>query len=172
MAELESIKQVREKKKLNNIWLLLPAPRSLWEFQQLKKLVSTAGLRRSSTFKIILPVVFPTVAVGIEEYVRLGVDGVLIHPFELTRLMLGADPEDHEMIPLFHEDDPVLMSLYTNIVKICKKNHILSLAEDREDSVFLSLFEHLYETKIDIVIAGSEKISQAREYMYKKEGRR
>jgi pyruvate,water dikinase len=172
MAELESIKQVREKKKLNNIWLMLPAPRSLWELQQLKKLVSSTGLRRSSTFKIILPVVFPAVALGIEEYVNLGVDGVLIRPFELTRLMQGVDPEDHEMLPLFHEDDPVLMSLYTNVVKICKKNNILSLAEDREDAVFLSLFEHLYETKIDIVIARPEKLTLAREYMYKKEGKK
>lgn len=170
-AELESIKRVREKKKLNNTWLLLPAPRSLWEFQQVKKLISAAGLRRSSTFKIILPVVFPTVALGIEEYVHAGVDGVCIRPFELTRLVLGVDPEDHEMLPLFHEDDPVLLSLYTNIIKTCKKNHILSFAEDREDTVFLSLFEHLYESKIDIVIAGSEKLFHAREYMYKKEGR-
>lgn len=171
LAELESIKKVREKKKLNNIWLTLPAPRSLWEFQQLKKLIASTGLRRNTTFKIILSVVFPTVALGIEEYVHLGVDGVLIRPFELTRLIAGVDPEDHEMVPLFHEDDPVLLSLYTNIIKTCKKNNILSLAEDREESVFLSLFEHLYESKIDIVIAGSEKLSQAREYMYKKEGR-
>ncbi|NIM16572.1 MAG: pyruvate, water dikinase, partial [Candidatus Aminicenantes bacterium] len=52
--ELEAIKLVRNKLGFKNLWLMVPFVRTLSEMEQVKKLVSSAGLHRSSSFKLLM----------------------------------------------------------------------------------------------------------------------
>src|SRR5574340_1171623 len=76
--ELEAIKHVRNTLGLKNLWLMLPFVRTVHELEEVKKLVSAAGLHRSENFKLWMMVEIPSNVIILEKFLEVGIDGVSI----------------------------------------------------------------------------------------------
>lgn len=171
LLELKTVKKMREKKDLNNIQLLMPFPRSIWELRQIKKKVSESGLKRSTSFSVIMPIAVPSVAYQIDTYLTEGVDGVLIKVRDLARLVLGVDPENSDLLPLFHEDEASLVLLYEDIIRKCEKYKTGSFMCDIDSKVFTPVIEAASRSKVGNIIVDSDKNILARDIIYSIEGR-
>ena len=99
-----------------NINLILPFVRTVEEVEFCKKLLTEIGLEKSCQMWIMAEV--PSVIYLLDEYLKVGIDGIAIGTNDLTQLLLGVDREKGEFGEQYNECHPaVLQALKTLIEK-------------------------------------------------------
>jgi pyruvate,water dikinase len=110
--ELEAIKKVRNVHGHKNLHLMIPFVRSPKELAAVKQLITAAGLHRSSNFHLYMMAEIPTNVIQLEEFAKVGIDGISVGSNDLTQLTLGVDRDSGKMAEEFNElDEAVLWSL-------------------------------------------------------------
>jgi len=122
--ELEAIKDVRNKRGCRNLWLMIPFLRNPQELAEVKKIMSTVGIRRSPSFKLWMMCETPGNVHQLEEYIKVGIDGVSIGSNDLTMLTLGVDRDNAKVAKSYDESNPAVVELISHTIKVCKKNKI------------------------------------------------
>ncbi len=121
--EIAAIKKVRDEYGLNNVWVMAPFVRTLWEAEKFVKLLAEEGLESGRDFKIWAMAEVPSVIFMAEEFARY-FDGFSIGSNDLTQLTLGTD-RDSAILPkidprYFDERDPAVK---TAIAMLIEKAH-------------------------------------------------
>lgn len=161
--ELEAIKLVRDKKRLKNLWLMLPFVRTVKELVSVKKLISAAGLYRSDSFKLWMMVEIPANVILLEKFIHVGIDGISIGSNDLTMLILGTDRDNSEVALEFDErDDAVLWALEYSI-KTAQRYNVTSSICGQAPSLYPSLVEKLVKFGITSVSVSPDSIEHVRE---------
>jgi len=168
--ELQAIKQVR--KKYNNLWLMIPFCRTPQELQEVKKIIVGAGLIRSPSFKLWLMVEIPANVILLEEFVKVGIDGVSIGSNDLTMLILGADRDNPELANVFNEMNPAVLWALEKTIKTCQKLKITSSICGQAPSSYPALVDKLIEWGITSVSVNPDAIDSTRLAIYEAERRK
>ena len=92
--QLVTLKNVRNKGGKKNVWLAIPPFVSTTDVVEVKKLASTLGLKRSSTFKMFATVNNPAHALQIDDLIDLGLDGIMINYTKLVTLTLDRATDE------------------------------------------------------------------------------
>lgn len=115
--ELQAIKKVREK--YDNLHLMIPFVRSPEELAKVRRLVASEGLFEKSSFKFWMMVEIPTNVILIEEFIKIGIDGVSIGSNDLTMLIQGTDRDNAEVAPEFDERSPAVLWALKRVISKC-----------------------------------------------------
>ncbi len=169
--ELEAIKKVRNKHKLNNLWLMIPFVRTPKELTQVKKIVTANGLSRSPSFKLWLMVEVPSNVILLEDFIKVGIDGVSIGSNDLTMLLLGVDRDSAELAQQFNEQDPAVSWALERVIKTCLKHKVTSSICGQAPSVYPDLVENLVKWGVTSVSVNPDAIERTRELVYQVEKR-
>ncbi len=162
--ELEAIKKVRNK--YNNLWLMIPFCRTPEELKQVKKIITAAGLIRSSTFHLWLMVEIPSNVILLEDFIKIGIDGVSIGSNDLTMLILGADRDNSELAGVFNEKNPAVLWALEKTIKTCQKFKINCSICGQAPSIYPDLLEKLVEWGINSVSVNPDAIERTRQLIY------
>lgn len=165
--ELHAIRKVREKYK--NLWVMIPFVRSPEELQKVKRLMSSYGLSRSPSFNLWLMVELPVNVLRLEDYIKIGIDGVSIGTNDLTMLTLGVDRDNAEVSSAYNELDPAVLQLVKKTIKTAKKNKITSSICGQAPTTHPKLIYSLVKWGITSVSVSPDKIDVAREIIYQAE---
>lgn len=167
--EIKAIKTVREKLNLKNLWLMLPFIRTIDELKKIKKILSDYHLTRSSTFKLYLMVEVPSNVILIEDFIKIGLDGVSIGSNDLTMLILGVDRDNPQLAKFFNENDPAVLWALERVIKIAKKNNIDVSICGQAPSLYPKLVEKLVNWGITSISVNPDKIEETRRIIYQAE---
>ncbi len=167
--ELRAIKEVRDKEDLKNLWLMIPFCRTPKELAEVKRIIVSAGLMRSETFKLWLMVEIPSNVILLEEFIAVGIDGVSIGSNDLTMLLLGVDRDNAELAKAFNELDPAVLWALEKTIKTCQKAKITSSICGQAPSVYSDLVEKLVEWGITSLSVNPDAIERTRELVYELE---
>lgn len=115
--ELQAIKKVREK--YDNLHLMIPFVRSPEELAKVRRLVASEGLFEKSSFKFLMMVEIPTNVILIEDFIKVGIDGVSIGSNDLTMLIQGTDRDNAEVAPEFDERSPAVLWALKRVISKC-----------------------------------------------------
>jgi pyruvate,water dikinase len=124
--ELEAIRVVRNKENVKNVWIAIPFVRSLRELKEMKHLISSYGLRRSSTLKLLIVLQVPAAIIRLEQMLDIGIDGVVVDTYSLSQFMLGIDRNNPKLAPHYKETHPAIMWAIEKTLKVCNKAKIYS----------------------------------------------
>ncbi len=161
--ELQAIKRVREKHDLDNLWLMIPFVRTVKELEGVKKLIDKSGLRRSSTFKLWVMVEIPSNVILLEDFIKLGIDGVSIGSNDLTMLILGTDRDNSEVAQIYDERNPAVLWAFEKIITTAKKHNITVSMCGQAPSQYPDLVEKLVAWGITSVSVSPDAIDVTRE---------
>ncbi|MGB9637425.1 MAG: phosphoenolpyruvate synthase, partial [Microgenomates group bacterium] len=164
--ELEAIKKVRNKIGLKNLWLMIPFVRTPQELLKVKKIVVANGLSRSSSFKLWMMVEIPSNVILLDEFLKVGIDGVSIGSNDLTMLIMGTDRDNAEVAPVFNERDPAVIWALEKTIKTCQKNKITCSICGQAPSEYADLVEKLVEFGITSISVNPDAIERTRELIY------
>ncbi len=139
--ELEAIKRVRNKAGLKNIWIMLPFVRTIKELEEMKKIISSTGLYRSPTLKFWLSLDTPSSALLIEDFLKIGVDGVCLNIDHMSSFLLGVDFKNPELSHLYQKDDPSLLWIMDFVLKILAKRSMPSILIAQDEALSSNLLE-------------------------------
>lgn len=160
--ELEAIKLVRNKYGLKNLWLMLPFVRTVQELVDVKKLIASAGLYRSPSFKLWMMVEIPSNVILLEQFIEQGIDGVSIGSNDLTMLIMGTDRDNSEVAPEFNEENPAVLWAVEHVIKTAHKYKITSSLCGQAPSQKPHLLESLVKWGITSVSVSPDVIDTTR----------
>jgi len=159
--ELQAIKKVREKYK--NLHLMIPFARSPLELAKIRKIVAGEGLFTDPSFKFWMMVEIPTNVILLEEFIKVGIDGVSVGSNDLTMLMLGTDRDNDEVAEAFDERSPSLLWALRRIIRICHKHKITVSICGQSVSTYDDLVQYLVRKGITSVSINPDAVDRVRE---------
>lgn len=160
--ELEAIKIVRNKKNLKNLWAMIPFVRTVRELAEVKEMFSQAGLHRSSTFKLWMMVEIPSNVILLDEFIKVGIDGVSIGSNDLTMLILGTDRDNSEVAHAFDEQNNAVLWALEKVIKTCHAHKITSSICGQAASVYPKLLERVIQSGITSVSVSPDAVEHTR----------
>ena len=163
--ELEAIKKVRDKAGYKNLWLMIPFVHTPQELYQVKKLVTTAGLIRSPSFKLWMMVEIPVNVILLEDFINVGIDGVSIGTNDLTMLTLGVDRDNQEVAPAFDDTHPAVLKLIEQTIKTAHKFTITTSVCGQAPSDHPDLVAKLVELGVTSISVNPDALGRTREYI-------
>lgn len=155
-AELETIKKIRHKLDLKNLWIILPLIRTMQELVETKQIINKIGLYRSPSFKIFMNIKIPSNVILIDKFIEAGIDGIFIDSNHLTSSILGIEENNDELI-INSKNEAVLWTI-EKVVKTAQKYHIPSILSNFSTSTL----EHLIKLGITSVCVSSGEIERKR----------
>lgn len=158
--ELSAIKKVRERYK--NLWLMIPFVRSPAELAKVRRLVASEGLFESATFKFWMMVELPVNVILMEDFIKVGIDGVSIGSNDLTMLVEGTDRDNSEVAQAYDERSPAVYWALKRVVKICAKNGVSSSICGQAPSTYDDLVEELVKLGITSVSVNPDAVNRVR----------
>ncbi len=158
--ELQAIKKVREKYK--NLWLMIPFVRSPQELLKVRRITAAEGLFESSSFKFWMMVELPVNVILIEDFIKIGIDGVSIGSNDLTMLLIGTDRDNAEVAESFNERSPAVFWSLRRVIKKCKKHGVTSSICGQAPSVYDDLVEKLVKYGITSISVNPDAINRVR----------
>ncbi len=120
--ELAAIKRVREK--YDNLHLMIPFVRSPEELAKVRRLVASEGLFEKSTFKFLMMCEIPVNVIMIEEFIKVGIDGISVGSNDLTMLLLGTDRDNSEVSSEFNERSEAVYWALRRVIRKCHKHNV------------------------------------------------
>lgn len=165
--ELEALKRVR--RDFKNLHLMIPFVSQPWELAEVKKIVASNGLLRSPTFKLWMMAEIPSNVILLEDFIKIGIDGISIGSNDLTMLILGVDRDNSDVAPIFNEQDPAVLWALEKIIKTCHKYKITSSICGQAPSLHFDLIRMLVEWGITSISVNADIVDQARQVVYEAE---
>ncbi len=169
--ELQAVKKVRNKMGLKNLWLMIPFVRTPQELLQVKRIVTSNGLARSSNFKLWMMVEIPSNVILLEDFLKVGIDGVSIGSNDLTMLIMGTDRDNSEVASVFNERDPAVLWALEKTIKGCLKEGVTCSICGQGPSEYPDLVEKLVEFGITSISVNPDVVEQTRELIYNAEAK-
>jgi len=164
--ELDSLIEARKLHK--NIHLMIPFVRNPQELKAVRAIVEEKGLFEDNTFKFYMMTELPTNVISLEDFIKVGIDGVSIGTNDLTMLVLGTDRDNEEVSGEYFEMDPSVLWCLEKIIKTASSFNVTSSICGEAASVYPDLTEKLVNWGVhsisvdpDVIDATRELIAQA-----------
>lgn len=167
--EIDALLHVRNKLGLKNLHLMLPFVRTVNQLEEVKKLVSAKGLRRSGAFKLWMMVEIPSNVILLDEFIKVGIDGVSIGSNDLTMLTLGVDRDNAKVANVYNELDSAVIASLEKIVTTCKKHKITCSICGQAPSQYPELVDKLVTWGVTSVSVSPDVIDKTRQIIYESE---
>lgn len=158
--ELQAIKHVR--KKYKNLWLMIPFVRSPEELKRVRRLVATEGLFEDPTFKFWMMVEIPINVIMIDEFIKIGIDGVSIGSNDLTMLITGTDRDNAEVANEFNERSPAVMWSLRRVIKHCNAAKVTSSVCGQAPSTYDDFAQKLVKYGVTSMSVNPDAVDRVR----------
>jgi pyruvate,water dikinase len=165
--ELQAIKLVREK--YDNLSLMIPFVRSPEELSKVRRIVATEGLFEETSFKFLMMVEIPVNVIQIEDFIKVGVDGVSIGSNDLTMLIEGTDRDNAEVATEFSEMTPAVLWALKRVITKCNDAGITSSICGQAPSEYEELVRMLVRWGVTSVSVNPDAVGRVRGVIAKAE---
>lgn len=159
--ELIAIANVRKKHK--NLILMIPFVRSPHELSRVRKIVESRGLFESSSFRFWMMVELPVNVILINEFIKVGIDGVSIGSNDLTMLIGGVDRDNAEVSRTFDERNPAVLASIKRVIAACHKHGIPCSVCGQAPSIYEEFSQKLVEYGITSISVNPDAIARTKE---------
>ncbi len=163
--ELKALKKIWEKG-YRNLHLMIPFVRVPWELIKIKQIVKKSGLLNYPEFKLWIMVEVPSCALNLEEFIKIGIDGVSIGSNDLTMMLLGVDRDSEEVANVYDERTSVVLNVLEYIVKTCQKYGITSSICGQGPSDYPEISERLVKAGITSLSVTPDVIDRTRQIVF------
>jgi len=167
IAECVALRKVCDQ--LDNVCIMLPFVRTTWEVRKCLDMMQNVCLVGDPSIPLWLMVEVPSVALNIERFNVLPIDGYSIGTNDLNQLLLGID-RDHplmEQAKYLTPDEPTISKVIRIIIEGAKKgNKTVSICGEWP-SIHPEIVPQLVEWGIDSISVNPNVLEKIRELIQK-----
>lgn len=163
--ELKAIKKVWDMG-YRNLHLMIPFVRVPWELIKIKEIVRKSGLLDYPDFKLWIMVEVPYCALNLEEFLKVGIQGVSIGTNDLTMMLLGVDRDNEHVSNIYDERNPMIVQILEYIVTTAVKYGVTASICGQAASDFPDIVERLVKAGITSVSVNPDAIERTRELIH------
>jgi pyruvate,water dikinase len=165
--ELRAIKEVR--KKFPHLQIMIPFVRSPEELRRVRKIVQAEGLFDDPYFKFWMMVEIPVNIIMIEEFIKVGIDGISIGSNDLTMLLQGTDRDNSTVATEFNEMSPEVLWAIKKVIKTCNKYGVTSSICGQAASTYNEMIEVLVKAGITSISVNPDAVTRVRGMIHEAE---
>lgn len=167
--ELSAIRMVRTKMKHKNLHVMIPFVRTPEELLQTKRIMAAENLLRSPSFKLLMMVELPVNVLMLEDFIKVGIDGVSIGSNDLTQLTLGVDRDNSRLAKSFNEMNPAVLWSLEHVITTCLKHKVTTSICGQAPSDYPDLVEKLVAWGTTSISVNPDVIDSVRQTVYNSE---
>ncbi|MEM2977842.1 MAG: phosphoenolpyruvate synthase [Candidatus Hadarchaeales archaeon] len=167
--ECRAIRRVREKG-LDNVWVMLPFVRTVWEVERCLQIMKEEGLTRGGTFKVWLMAEVPSIVFLAEEFSKF-CDGFSIGSNDLTQLVLGVDRDSGILANMgyFDERNEAVKRAIEDLIRKAHSRGVTVSICGQAPSVYPEFTEFLVRSGIDSVSVNPDTVARTKLLVYQME---
>ena len=165
--ELQAIKEVRLK--YPNLHIMIPFVRSPDELRRVRKIVHSNGLFDDPHFKFWMMVELPVNIIMLEEFIKVGIDGISIGSNDLTMLIQGTDRDNSTVASEFNEMSPEVLWAIKKAIKTCNKYGVTSSICGQAASTYNDMIEILVNAGITSISVNPDAVTRVRGMIHEAE---
>lgn len=165
--ELKAIKEVR--KKYPHLQIMIPFVRSPEELRRVRRIVQAEGLFDDPFFKFWMMVEIPVNIIMIEEFIKVGIDGISIGSNDLTMLLQGTDRDNSTVATEFNEMSPEVLWAIKKVIKACNKAGVTSSICGQAASTYNEMIEVLVKAGITSISVNPDAVTRVRSMIHEAE---
>ncbi|EKE05955.1 MAG: hypothetical protein ACD_19C00140G0022 [uncultured bacterium] len=165
--ELQAIKEVR--KKYPNLQIMIPFVRSPDELRRVRRIVEAYGLFDDPHFKFWMMVEIPVNIIMIEEFIKIGIDGISIGSNDLTMLIQGTDRDNATVATEFNEMSPEVLWAIKKVIRACNKAGVTSSICGQAASTYNEMIEILVKAGITSISVNPDAVTRVRSMIHEAE---
>lgn len=165
--ELRAIKEVR--KKYPHLQIMIPFVRSPDELRRVRRIVQAEGLFDDPLFKFWMMVEIPVNIIMIEEFIKVGIDGISIGSNDLTMLLQGTDRDNSTVATEFNEMSPEVLWAIKKVIKTCNKHGVTSSICGQAASTYNEMIEVLVDAGITSISVNPDAVTRVRTMIHEAE---
>jgi len=113
----------------------------------------------------------PSNVILLDDFIKVGIDGVSIGSNDLTMLIMGTDRDNSEVASVFDERNPAVLWALEKTIKTCKENKITCSICGQGPSEYADLVEKLVEFGITSISVNPDAVERSRELIYNAENK-
>ena len=148
---------------------MIPFVRSPEELKKVRRLVAAEGLFESQTFKFWMMVEIPTNIILIEDFIKVGIDGISIGSNDLTMLITGTDRDNSEVSNAFNERSKAVLWCLKRVIKKCNENNVTSSICGQAPSTYDDFVYKLVKYGVTSISVNPDSIERVRKVIYEVE---
>jgi len=164
--ECKAIRKCREEWRLNNVWIMLPVIRTLWETKRCLEIMKEEGLERGKDFQVWFMAETPAICVMADEFSKL-CDGFSIGSNDLTQgvLMIDRDSERLGLMGYFDERDPAILRMIAHLIKVAHRRGVTVSICGEGPSNLPDFTEFLVRNGIDSISVNNDVVVRTRQWV-------
>jgi len=166
---LDTLDFVRYKKGLTNVHIVVPFVRVVSEFLQIKRELAIKKLSRKNSLKQWLEIAVPENIINLEDYLVVGLDGVVLNLDELIAYLNGFDKSEQELM-FYKNEVKGLMSFLEDGLKLLHKSKIPFIAYGSLN-LYPQVLEFLVDRGVYGVVVERYEASSAHDLLHQAEKR-
>lgn len=161
--ECRAIRKCREEWRLENVWVMLPVIRTVWEARRCLEIMKEEGLERGRDFQIWFMAETPAIAIMADEFSKL-CDGFSIGSNDLTQgvLMIDRDSERLGLMGYFDERDPAIKRIIAHLIRVAHQNGVTVSICGEGPSNLPDFTEFLVRNGIDSISVNNDAVVSTR----------
>jgi pyruvate,water dikinase len=166
--ECKAIRKVRDKMKLDNVWVMLPFVRTTWEVEKCLKIMEEEGLKRGmKNFKVWLMAEVPSIIFLADEFSEL-CDGFSIGSNDLTQLVLGIDRDSAILANMgyFDERNEAVERAVKQLIEVAHKHNTTVSICGQAPSVYEDFTEFLVRCGIDSISVNPDVVCKTKKLVF------
>lgn len=164
--ECKAIKKCRDEWNLQNVWVMLPVIRTVWEAKKCLEIMKEEGLERTRDFKVWFMAETPAIAIMADEFSKL-CDGFSIGSNDMTQgvLMIDRDSERLGLMGYFDERDPAVQRIIAHLIKVAHQNGATVSICGEGPSNLPDFTEFLVRNGIDSISVNNDVVVRTRQWV-------
>ncbi|MGD8565082.1 MAG: phosphoenolpyruvate synthase [Candidatus Bathyarchaeota archaeon] len=157
--ECQAIKKCRDEWRLNNVWVMLPVVRTLWEAEHCLEIMRQENLERSKDFQVWFMAETPSLAILADKFSKL-CDGFSIGSNDMTQgiLMIDRDSERLEQMGYFEEREPAIKRIIAHLIKTAHEHGVTVSICGEAPSNLPDFTEFLVKIGIDSISVNADAV--------------
>ena len=162
--ECKAIRKCRDEWRLQNVWIMLPVIRTLWEAKRCLEIMKEEGLEKSRDFHIWFMAETPAIAIMADEFSKL-CDGFSIGSNDMTQgiLMIDRDSERLGQMGYFDERDPAIKRILAHLIRVAHENNVTVSICGEGPSNLPDFTEFLVRCGIDSISVNNDAVVKTRQ---------
>lgn len=159
-AECKAVRKVREKQ--DNLWAMIPFVRKFDEVDECLEIMREAGLKSSDNFNVWLMVEVPSMAIKLEEFNELPIDGYSIGSNDLCQFLFGVGRDNSELNEMgyFDESEQILLQMMETVIKKAHEGGKTCSICGESVSNNLQVARRLVKREIDSLSVNPDKVEE------------
>jgi pyruvate,water dikinase len=166
LLDIESRAILQLRGRFAQLNVVVPMVRSDTELKNILEILDENGLSVLGAIGVYAELITPSSLIVVPKLIKSKVSGFVVNIEELSKLMLGVDPENLDVAKLYNPSDPSILWLLSHMISHCKKKNVETIICGNVIGQYPEFAEYLVKAGVTGIGVPADLVHAARRFVH------